>query len=104
MKVFISSKRMGVQASGEYNPETNTLVVFAGSILSKEIKRSEKFRGANSIEKARKNNLDGCVLQHDMTFTSASTAGNFVTGRSTNGLIVWKNKDGITLKELLSRS
>ena len=41
------------------------------------------------------------VLQTDMIFKSASTAANFVTGNSTNGLIAWKNKDGVILKTLI---
>ena len=40
--------------------------------------------------------------KQDVAFKSASTAANFVTGRSTNGLITWKNSDGIILKSLLS--
>ena len=37
----------------------------------------------------------------DVLFTSSSTAGNFVTGFSTNGLTAWKTKDGKPLKEAL---
>lgn len=44
----------------------------------------------------------GTLLIKDVTFKSASTAANFVTGTSTNGLKVWKDKKGTTLKELIS--
>ena len=37
-----------------------------------------------------------------MKFKSPSTAANFVTGRSTNGLIAWKNIDKKTIKELIN--
>lgn len=74
--------------------------VLKGSKISSEITYSEKFRGAKSIEKAREGVVDGTLLIKDVTFKSASTAANFVTGTSTNGLKVWKDKKGTTLKEL----
>lgn len=104
MTVYIIRKRLGINATGEYDPQTNTLVVLAGSVLSEDIAHSEKFRGAKTIEKNRKGNMDGRILIKDVSFKSSSTAGNFVTGRSTNGLLAWKDKDGISIKELLSRS
>ncbi|MBR3108977.1 MAG: DUF4357 domain-containing protein [Clostridia bacterium] len=45
-----------------------------------------------------------CVLQKDVSFKSSSTAGNFVTGRSTNGPAVWKDENGTTIKEIISKS
>ena len=42
------------------------------------------------------------VVSKDVHFTSASTAANFVTGASTNGMTAWKTKDGKTLKEAVS--
>ena len=36
------------------------------------------------------------------TFRSPSTAANFVTGNSTNGLLAWKDENGRTLKEILN--
>ena len=104
MKVYIIRERLGIHATGEYNPETNGLVALAGSILSQDIAHSEKFRGAKTIEKTRAGVMNGCVLLKDIPFKSASTAGNFVTGRSTNGLIAWKNEDGVSIKDLISRS
>lgn len=41
------------------------------------------------------------ILLEDVFFTSASSAGSFITGNSINGLISWKNKSGIALKELV---
>ena len=40
------------------------------------------------------------ILQKDISFGSPSYASSFVCGKNSNGLIEWKNKDGITLKEL----
>ncbi len=104
MRVYIIRKKDGVRASGDYDPKTNELIVLAGSILSKDISYTAKFRGAKSVEKARDGIVKERILQQNVTFKSASTAGNFVTGRSTNGLLVWKNDEGLSIKEYLSRS
>ena len=40
------------------------------------------------------------ILQRDVSFGSPSYAASFVCGKNSNGLIEWKNKDGITLKEI----
>lgn len=42
------------------------------------------------------------ILQEDMLFTSPSGAAIFVVGKSANGLISWKTKNGKTLKSLES--
>lgn len=39
------------------------------------------------------------ILQEDMLFTSPTYAAAFVIGGNANGLVEWKTKDGITLKE-----
>ena len=36
----------------------------------------------------------------DYQFTSPSTAASIVAGRSCNGLVEWKTKEGILLKDL----
>lgn len=101
MKVFIKRKNGSIDAIAEYNVVTKECIVLKGSTVSLEIAHSEKFRGAASIEKAR----DGVVIDgkliKDTKFKSASTAANFVTGTSTNGLVAWKNKDGKTIKDIL---
>lgn len=42
------------------------------------------------------------ILQKDISFGSPSYASSFVCGKNSNGLVEWKNKDGISLKELNS--
>ena len=48
--------------------------------------------------------MKGNVLLIDVAFKSASTAANFVTGSSTNGLTAWKDSDGKTIKDIISQS
>lgn len=102
MKVYLKRKRIGVNAAGDFDPTTRALVVLSGSVLSKDVAHSEKFRGAKTIERTREGNVQDCILQRDIAFKSPSTAGNFVTGRSVNGLVTWKTEDGRTVKEILT--
>lgn len=104
MKVFIIRERSGINAKGEFDPATRSLTVLKGSAVSATIAYTEKFRGAKSIEKSREGVLKGNILQKDMAFKSASTAANFVTGTSTNGLTAWKDKSGKTIKELITEA
>ena len=39
----------------------------------------------------------------DIIFSSSSAAADFVTGYSVSGQANWKNKNGVTLKELESK-
>lgn len=43
---------------------------------------------------------DKLIFKEDYIFNSPSTAGGVVLGRSTNGWMAWKNKEGKTLDEL----
>jgi len=45
-------------------------------------------------------NGDHYVFAMDVEFGSPSTAGSIVRGGGTNGLTNWKNKSGLTLKQL----
>ncbi len=100
MKLFIFRKRSGINAECDYNAEAGTFTVLKGSIVSGEVAHSAKFRGAKSIEKSRTDTVRERVVIRDVVFKSASTSANFVTGASTNGLEAWKDKNGISLKEL----
>lgn len=100
MKVYLVRKKTGVDAVAEYNIESGKITVLNGSKISERIAYTEKFRGAISIEKARKGIVEKGVLIKDVTFKSPSTAANFVTGSSTNGLIAWRNDTGKTLKQI----
>ena len=78
------------------------MFVLKGSKVSDDIAHSATFRGTKAIEKNRVSVVKDGVVTEDITFKSASTAANFVTGRSSNGLILWKDKSGRTLKDILS--
>ncbi len=44
--------------------------------------------------------MKNSILQEDVLFTSPSSAAEFVTGKSCNGWVSWKTKDGKTLHDL----
>jgi hypothetical protein len=101
MKVYLERKRNNIAAQGVFNPETKALTVLKGSQVSDTIAYTEKFRGAATIEKHREGNIKDGKLIKDITFKSASTAANFVTGSSTNGLTAWKTEDGKAIREIV---
>lgn len=103
MKIVLKSRKDVYEATGDYNLETGEVKVYKNSIVSKEIAHSEKFKGSNTIEKLRKGKIEKNKLKEDMTFKSLSTAANFVTGRSTNGLIAWKTEDGKKMKDIIRK-
>lgn len=100
-RLFISSK--GVQAEG-----TETLdgfVVRGGSRAVKEEVPSchaylKELRAALISNGVLKPMGAGYTFAQDYVFPSPSTAAGVVQGRSANGRVDWKTKDGKTLKEL----
>jgi hypothetical protein len=101
MKLFLRRRNSKIEGIGEYEPVSRQFVVKKGTVVSDEVAHSEKFRGANTIERYRAEYVKDGVVTRDVIFKSASTAANFVTGASTNGLTAWKSEDGTPLKELL---
>lgn len=102
MKIYLNRKKSDVNAVAEYDVNTGKLVVLKNSTVSGKIAYTAKFRGAKSIEKTREGIVINNILKKDIEFKSASTAANFVTGSSTNGLIAWKDENGKTLKAILA--
>ena len=102
MKLYIRRVKSGIDAVAEFDARTRTVTVLKGSRVSDVIAHSEKFRGAKSIEKSRAQYVQDSVVVKNAVFKSASTAANFVTGTSTNGLTAWKDDNGTTLKEILA--
>ncbi|WP_251421369.1 GIY-YIG nuclease family protein [Veillonella agrestimuris] len=92
------SQRVGVEDIKGFARETNEgFLLLKGSKVSRKWapKLSEVLKSKRDAVPKDKNN---CILE-DIMFTSPSAAAMFLTGQSTNGLIAWKTKKGITLKE-----
>lgn len=101
MKLYIDRKRSGIYAEAEYDKKTKKTVVLKGAVLSEGIAYSKTFKSAKTIEKNREGKVIERILQSDVEFKRPSTAANFVTGCSTNGLTAWKDKNGVKLRELI---
>lgn len=100
MKLYLKRPKAEIDAVAEYNVEAGTFTVLKGSKVSSTVSHTEKFRGAKSIEKSRETTVVSKMVIKDVTFKSPSTAANYVTGSSTNGMTAWKNENGVTFKEL----
>ena len=101
MKLYL--KRSYADAVAEYDLETGAFVVKKGSRVSDDISYTEKFRGALAIEKFRAQFVKNGIVVKDALFKSPSTAANFVTGRSTNGLTAWKDENGDYLRKTIKK-
>lgn len=92
--------RNGIEAKGFISPEG--FVVCKGSTIRDQL--SEKSIGKNIIKLREQYLNDGTVVDNiftrDTLFTSPSAASDFILGNSTSGKEQWKNKDGISLKNL----
>lgn len=102
MNLYMKIDRIGVDAKAKFDTETRQTTVLKKSVISSSISEAPTFRGRKTIMKAREGCVKDNVLQKDLTFKSPSTAGNIVTGRSTDGMRAWRTEDGRTLKEALS--
>ena len=88
-----------VKATGQKTKDG--FVVFKGSyVAEKDMKvlypTVKELRQKIKVGKDR-------LLKDDMLFTSPTYAAAFVIGGNTNGLVDWKTKDGISLKDILNK-
>lgn len=100
MKVYLKSRSGSYAATGEYNKITKELIVLKESKVSASISNGS-FRSARSVDKCRREVCtEGGIVLKDILFKSPSSAANFVTGCSTNGMLAWKDENGSSLKEI----
>lgn len=102
MKLFLTNKYGKFDAVADYNEHTKEFIVLKGSRVSDTISTAPTFRGAKTIEKQRALHVKKNIVQEDVVFKSSSTAGNFVTGNSTDGTSSWKDENGKKLKAILA--
>lgn len=101
MRVYLKKRNSDVSAVGEYDLESGEIIVKKGAIVSDRVATEGKFRSAASVIRYREAHCKGRKTKEDVTFKSASTAANFITGTSTNGLIAWKDEKGNTLRSII---
>ena len=90
-------KVRGCEAKGFYDAKGFT--VLKGSIIAKSSVPSFTWKEKREklIKEYASPDVDKLVLESDKTFSSPSTASEFVLGRPSNGWSDWKDKDGQTL-------
>jgi hypothetical protein len=95
-------KIKGLTATGKR--ASNGFVVFEGSqavLAHRPSARNMRDKRIQLSEKGILKEHDGhLVFVKDVEFGSPSTAGSVVRGGNSNGLVVWKNSSGTSLKEL----
>ena len=95
------SRKSGQTIEADCKQTTEGFVVIKGSHI--ELNDSDSIPpGIKEARQKAKVNEKG-ILQEDVLFKSPSYAAAFVIGGHANGLIEWKTKDGITLKEIENR-
>lgn len=96
--------RNSIDAKGKRT--SDGFVILKGSKISlKETdscSKGIKLQRKNAIKNEKKISKCG-IVNEDILFRSPSAAASFTIGTSANGLIEWKNKKNITLKELEKR-
>lgn len=103
-EIMLKRKIRGIDFTVEAYARTisDGILVLKGSKIAPLMYQSNKI--SNEARKKRETcKIDNCILQEDTLFSSASGAAQFVTGKNTNGNTSWKNKDGMTLKDIYKK-
>lgn len=94
------NRKTGITVKATGQKTKDGFVVFKGSyVAEKDMK--VLYPTVKEIRQKAKVGKDR-LLQDDILFSSPSYAAAFVVGGTTNGLVDWKTKDGICLKNLLN--
>ncbi len=94
---FISAAR-GAEASGILTSE-GFVVLKKSQVASSEVQSIPQAVKDKRINLIENNIITNWKFTKDYLFSSPSIAAAVVMGRSANGLIEWKNKEGSTIKE-----
>lgn len=84
---------------------TEGFVLFSGSVVNEKTSEKSLSKGAVSLRKKHfdAGKVKDLTTTEDILFSSSSAAADFVTGYSVSGPANWKNKNGVTLKEIESK-
>ena len=93
------SRNNGESGRGIGKITTEGFWLLKGSYIYPEV-ASYVSPGIKKARKKYKSKIKKDILQDDICFGSPSGAAEFVFGKSSNGLIEWKNKDGVSLKNI----
>lgn len=102
-KIFQLEWDAGCFATGSYNPQTYEFTVFDGSLIVLECNLS--YSNSSSSISRKQIVLQSCIreekgyrLTKSQKFKGPNIAASFVLGRVANGVSLWKDENGISLK------
>lgn len=102
MEVYMYSNRTNDPYNAKAIYDDGKVTVLKGSKITKQMK--ENFRPYASVINCRSDGKivdeEGIVLKN-VEFTSPSGAAQFVSGRSTDGLMAWKITRGVPLRTVV---
>lgn len=104
MEIYMYSNRTedSYDAKGEY--KDGKVIVKKGSKIAQVLK--DNFRPYSYVVSLRNDNTvvdEKGYIKKNVEFPSASGAAQFVSGRSTDGLMAWKISRGVNLKSVLTK-
>lgn len=84
---------------------TEGFVLLSGSVVNEKTSEKSLSKGAVSLRKKHfdAGKVKNLTTTEDILFSSSSAAADFVTGYSVSGPANWKDKNGVTLKEIESK-
>ena len=92
-------KKIGFTAEATAKQTAEGFVVLKGSKIAPSSGVDNTISPGNR-KKREECKIENNILQEDVLFNSPSSAAEFVTGKSCNGWVSWKTKDGKTLHDL----
>lgn len=102
--IFLKSREGLFDATGIYTPVQT--IVFKGTKINPSISATATFKGLKVVLNIRNDesivSKQG-IVKRDCSFSSPSTAAQFVTGRSVNGYVAWRTVEETNLKRYLGR-
>lgn len=101
MKFYLKNRKGTFDAIADYDESSKTFTVLKGSCVSENVSNAPTFRGSKSVLKYREKYVIDRRVVENVVFKSPSVAANFVTGRSADGCILWKNIDNHSFKEVI---
>lgn len=95
------NKNKECNAIGQYDLNTNHLIVKKGSSIAPKFNENCKFTKSVINSRNNKELVKNNIVLKDIEFKSPSTAAQFVVGSIVNGKNRWLTSQGITLNEFL---
>lgn len=103
--IYMQGSQKGLQSKGYYCPNINTFVLLKDSEVSvREVSylnsKIKSLRQLLQDEEFFTFKGDRYILNQNFEFKTPSSAGNFVTGYSTNGRDYFKSEKGKTINDI----